>query len=149
MTSRTTLNNLVTGGVSDFAIGVSTASQLPGRGMGGPADVLRHLVLSAELTRRFGDETAVGLLNAHEFEDPNPLGADTAHDAKINSIGIAIGDFVSARGGTYLDVVELSLQAIELSFAGYSWINAGLAPESGGAWIYVEGGIFCAADRRY
>ena len=44
-----------TGGVPDLAIGYSTASQLPGRQVGGPADVLRHLVLGGELTRRFGE----------------------------------------------------------------------------------------------
>ncbi len=34
-----------TGGVSDLATGYAVASQLPGRHYGGPADVVRHLVL--------------------------------------------------------------------------------------------------------
>jgi hypothetical protein len=75
------LNDYVTGGISELAIGTATASQLPGRGFGGPADALRHLVLSAELARRFGDDAASGLLAAHEAEDTNPDRAGTKQDA--------------------------------------------------------------------
>jgi hypothetical protein len=40
--------SFVTGGVSDAAIGISIASQPPGRGLGGPADALRHLCRPAQ-----------------------------------------------------------------------------------------------------
>jgi hypothetical protein len=95
-----TFYSFVTGGVSDAAIGISIASQLPGRGLGGPADALRHLVLSAELTRRFGDADAIGVLDAHEAQDFNADLADSAQDKYVNSIGVAIGTFVAQQGGT-------------------------------------------------
>jgi hypothetical protein len=97
---RTSLNSFVTGGVSDLAIGFATASQLPGRGLGGPADVLRHLVLSSELTRRFGADQARGILNAHEAEDPI-IGPDSAHDQYIKEIGITVGTCKGISGTVY------------------------------------------------
>jgi hypothetical protein len=137
---RQSLNNSVTGGVAGLSIGISTASQLPGRGLGGPADVLRHLILSAEMTRRFGPEIAQGLLNAHEAEDSNPAGIDTAHDQYINSIGISIGRFATPSATT-AQIVDLCYQALEGSFSGFSWRDAGANPlgswqeSSGGYWL--------------
>ena len=67
-----------TGGVSDLATGYSVASQLPGRHFGGPADVLRHLVLGAELTRRFGATDAGKILAAQEADTAESF--DSKHD---------------------------------------------------------------------
>ena len=128
----------VTAGISDAAIGIAVASQLPGRALGGPADALRHLVVSAELTSVFGDATAVGLLDAHEAQDFNPNRADTAQDAYVNSIGIAIGNFVAQQGGTFADVVDLSVQALSGSLSGYSWRDFG----PGGALTMNEQGFY-------
>jgi len=48
------MSDLATSGVATQAIKESVHSQLPGRN-NGPADAYRHLLLSAELTRQFGE----------------------------------------------------------------------------------------------
>jgi hypothetical protein len=76
----------------------SVGSQLPGR-ENGPADAYRHLLWSGETTRRFGEETARGILEAHEIQgsssilaggDPQSVDAE-AMDRHNNELGIAIG----------------------------------------------------------
>jgi hypothetical protein len=136
--ASSSLYSYATAGISDAASEIAIASQLPGRGGGGPADALRHLVLSAELTRVFGDATAVGLLNAHEAEDFSPDRADTAQDTYVNSIGVAIGNFVRQQSGTFQDVVDLSVQALTGSLAAYSWRDFGPA----GTINVNEGGFY-------
>src|ERR1043166_1354955 len=97
-TFKDLLQYRITGGVSDLSIAISTASQLPGRASGGPPDALRHLFLGAELTRRFGVETAQKLLDAHEANDTNPDPADSKQDTYVNGISLVIGKFVMDHG---------------------------------------------------
>jgi len=52
-----TLYALATLRAAEGAIKESLASQLPGR-TDGPADAYRHILLAAELTRRFGEDRA-------------------------------------------------------------------------------------------
>ncbi|TMI99395.1 MAG: hypothetical protein E6G97_22645 [Alphaproteobacteria bacterium] len=132
------LYSSATGGVSDLAIGYALASQLPGRGFGGPADALRHLVLGAELARRFGVETAANILAAHEFQDTNPDPADTKQDAYVNSIALAVGKLVGDAGGTTQDVLNISTKILEQSLTGYSWHDMG----PGGNWILTADGFY-------
>jgi Ca2+-binding RTX toxin-like protein len=83
---------LATSGVSEGAIRESLASQLPGR-TDGPADAYRHILLAAELTRRFGEEIARAILGAHEVTG-NAGGqtpAAEAMDRANNDLGISLG----------------------------------------------------------
>lgn len=77
---------------SEGAIAEMAASQLPGR-HNGPADAYRHILLAAELTRRFGEEYARLILNAHEVTgaigDQTP--AERAMDEANNETGIDVG----------------------------------------------------------
>lgn len=57
---------IATLGVTNAAIRESARSGLPGR-ENGPADAYRHILLSAELTRRFGEGYARQLLDTHEW----------------------------------------------------------------------------------
>ena len=81
------------------ARGESVGSQLPGR-ENDPADAYRHILWAAELTRRFGEEKARKILDAHEEmgssatlnrpadrQSPEAEGMDRAN----NEIGIRIG----------------------------------------------------------
>lgn len=129
------ITSLATGQISDFAIGVGIGSQLPGRFEGGPANVMRHLVLSAELTRNFGQGRAESLLNFHEWGES---GADSAVDVRANQVGVAIGQWVRQNGGNYNDVVELSYQALEKSFGPWNYFEA--AP--GSRWNATADGMF-------
>lgn len=95
-------------------IGESVASQLPSRANGGPADAYRHMLLSAELTRNYGQEAAFTILESHEFE--NTGGADNGLDFWNNEIGIAIGVFVDAVSGDWDDVITLVRQVVAGSF---------------------------------
>ncbi len=72
-TPNANVTSLATGGISDYAIAFSIASHLPRRFDGGPANVLRHLVLSAELTRAFGADSAELLLNRHSGSKMDPI----------------------------------------------------------------------------
>lgn len=87
-----TIYNLTTGGVASKATQEGIDSQLPGR-ENGPADAYRHLLLSAELTRRYGEGYARSLLEGHELTgnmgDQQP-DAD-AMDRNNNELGIEIG----------------------------------------------------------
>ena len=99
------------GGVSDLSVGYSTASQLPGRQEGGPADVLRHLVLGAELARRFGATDGGRILAAHEREG-NSNSIDSNHDTYINSLSLAIGTLVKNANGTTQDVLSFATAVV-------------------------------------
>ncbi|MCD8457112.1 hypothetical protein FUT69_02530 [Xylella taiwanensis] len=86
------LRDKIDGRVPGDVIYESTWSYLPGR-EDGPADAYRHLLLSAELTRIYGDSYARALLNFHEW-DGNRLGQSSASyrmDQHNNELGIAIG----------------------------------------------------------
>ena len=84
--------NKFTLGVAEAAIKESLASNLPGRS-DGPADDYRHILLAAELTRRFGEDLASALLNAHELTGNTDGQSPESYEMDINNnnIGIAIG----------------------------------------------------------
>lgn len=134
-TPNVNITSLATGGISDFAIAVSIASQLPGRFDGGPANVLRHLVLSAELTRAFGAGNAQLLLNQHEWFESGP---DNHVDVVANRVGVAIGEFVDQNGGGPQAVLDLAFQAMEQSFVSWNWFNA----SGNGQWTLVSPDVF-------
>jgi Domain of unknown function (DUF6973) len=75
------------------AITESSNSNLPGR-ENGPADAYRHLLWSAELTRRFGERRARQILGAHEI-DGRLRGSQSRDAEKMdrhnNELGIVIG----------------------------------------------------------
>ena len=96
-------------------IGEMTASQLPGRQNGGVADAYRHILLAAEFTRDYGVETAYEVLMDHVRDAAS--GADNGLDMWNNSIGIEIGKYLRATGGTWEDVVRISRSVIVSSFA--------------------------------
>ncbi len=95
------------------AISEAVASQLPGREHG-PADAYRHLIWSAEMTRRFGEDRARKILELHEqegraggrgfFPGVPQTPEQEAMDRHNNDIGIRIG--TSAE--TFEDVITAS-----------------------------------------
>ena len=99
----------------EIMVGESVASQLPGRQVG-PADVYRHILLAAEMTRQFGGVLAWRVLYDHEMNPEN--GADNGMDFWNNDIGMRIGAHVVENGGTWLDVVRLAREAVAASFDG-------------------------------
>lgn len=82
----------LTFGTAEAAIRESLSSNLPGR-TDGPADAYRHILLAGELSRRFGEDLAQLILNAHELTgnlgDQTP--AANAMDQINNNLGIIIG----------------------------------------------------------
>lgn len=96
-------------------------SQLPGRRRG-PADAYRHLIWSAELTRRFGEDKARAILEAHEIQGSNSSDTDgttqspdeAAMDRHNNEIGIKLGK----ESKTFDDVVKGAQRTIEDSRDG-------------------------------
>jgi hypothetical protein len=95
-------------------------SQLPGR-TDGPADAYRHLLLSAELTRRFGEAYARTALDFHEW-DGNRLGQSTeanTMDVHNNELGIALGKgLASDPNASWHDVVEGSRRLMDAGVRG-------------------------------
>jgi hypothetical protein len=102
------------------ALSEMVGSQLPGRERG-PADAYRHILLAAELTRRFGEQRAREFLDLHEREG-NIRGQpadEYAMDLNNNEIGIRIGTF--ARD--FNDVVSAARKVI-----------SGSTVDGSGAW---------------
>ncbi len=67
--------------------------ELPGI-VNGPGDAFRHILWAAELTRRFGPDAALRLLNQHEKNEEHSAGwAQQAEDMDKhnNAVGIRIG----------------------------------------------------------
>ena len=99
-----------------LVVGETVASQLPGRQNGGAADAYCHILLSAELARRFGTRIALSRLNRHESIEAN--GADNGLDMWNNAIGIRIGDYVRKKNGDWKDIVRLSRAVMANAFEG-------------------------------
>ena len=78
--------------VARMAINESAWSMMPGR-ENGPADAYRHILLAAELTRRFGEFEARCILEKHEWEGwwEGQSPESEAMDRANNEIGIEIG----------------------------------------------------------
>ncbi|WP_373740021.1 hypothetical protein [Neisseria sp.] len=97
-----------TRGVRSASMNESIGSNLPGR-VNGPADAYRHVLLSAELTRRFGERYARFLLEGHEIQG-NTLGQEieaNKMDEHNNELGIRIGNRLRKQkgGSSWEDVV--------------------------------------------
>ncbi|MDA4847147.1 hypothetical protein [Hoeflea poritis] len=106
-----------------LVVGETVASQLPGRQNGGAADAYRHILLSAELARRFGTRIALSRLNRHESIEAN--GADNGLDMWNNAIGIRIGDYVRKKDGDWKDIVRLSRAVMAHAFDGPGFEQVG------------------------
>lgn len=104
------------GGAVGASTGEQVASQLPGR-TNGPADAYRHLLWSAELTRKYGKEIAEPLLEGHE---KGQSGEETAMDSYNNAIGVSIGNYIRNNDGSWNDVKQLTQEVIYLSLSGQS-----------------------------
>ncbi|MFQ6311574.1 XVIPCD domain-containing protein [Lysobacter capsici] len=102
------VSDLATSGIATDAIKESVNSGLPGR-ENGPADAYRHLLLSAELTRQFGETYARAALDFHEW-DGNRVGqaVDTNKmDVRNNELGIALGKRLAAQpSSSWHDVID-------------------------------------------
>jgi hypothetical protein len=109
------------GFVRSPALRAAQESELPGPG-DGRADAFRHVLLAAELTRRYGPDLALLLLNQHESNEERTPGWERQAedmDKHNNAIGIDIGR--TARD--YPDVVQ-QVQAI----------IAASSPDGSGTW---------------
>ncbi|WP_082559748.1 XVIPCD domain-containing protein [Lysobacter sp. Root559] len=121
-------SDFATAGVATEAIQESVNSQLPGRN-NGPADAYRHVLLSAELTRQFGETYARAALDFHEW-DGNRTGqaADTNHmDEHNNELGIALGKRLAAQpSSSWHDVVSGARALIDAApkqAGGIQWLK--------------------------
>ncbi len=115
--NKKSIYDLFTRGAATAASQESVSSQLPGR-ENGPADAYRHILISAELTRRFPDSYADFLLDSKEWS--YDITSESAMDYHNNKIGIEIGKYVANNGGGWNDVVTISQKVIQESLKGYS-----------------------------
>ena len=109
------INDIASRGVATKAINESVYSYLPGR-EDGPADAYRHLLLSAELTRRFGESYARALLWSHEVTGNIQDQTQEANkmDEHNNELGIKLGLKLRQKpgGGSWEDVVKGSRELV-------------------------------------
>jgi hypothetical protein len=103
------------------ALRAAQESELPGI-VNGPGDAFRYILWTAELTRRFGPEAALRLLNQHETNEEHSAGwAQQAEDMDKhnNVIGIRVGQ----TAHDYPDALQ-QVQAI----------IAASSPDGSGSW---------------
>ncbi len=139
-----TIYDLTTGGAATFSRAESVGAQLPGR-TDGMADAYRHILLSAELTRKYGSDYAATILDMHE--DGYWGTSATGMDNYNNNIGIAIGEYVASNNGSYGDVLSLTQEAFQQGFGGETtnsidqgWQQAPGGYLTSGNSISVDGG---------
>ncbi|MBN2722260.1 MAG: hypothetical protein JXQ77_05525 [Campylobacterales bacterium] len=112
------LTNFLTNGIAQNAIDESVASQLPGRS-DGPADAYRHILLSAELARQYGETVARVFLNAHEWQGNIQDGQTVASeimDIHNNNLGIEIGNRLRQNpDSSWEDVVNESRKLFDIN----------------------------------
>ena len=108
MDLNATVYDMATKGVSTQVSSTAVESQLPGR-ENGPADAYRHILLAAELVRRFGETYANKLLDGHEWTGNNggQTPKEEAMDKHNNEIGKEIGKKLALDPNSkYKDVVK-------------------------------------------
>jgi hypothetical protein len=116
-------------GLVKRAENAAKASGLPGW-HNGPADAFRHIVASAEATRRYGAPIAFGLGEDHEYRgsrDGQP--ADEARmDRRNNAIGIGIGadaasfdEIVARTKAVFVDAAAGGNQDVPVWLARDRW----------------------------
>ena len=125
------IQNAATDGAADWAVGLTVASQLPGR-LDGPADAFRHLLIAGELHRIYGKIHAQRLLDAHELD--GGIFSDKSMDKYNNDIGREIGQFVRSNNGTTTDIVKLAKKVMLNSFPGGSSDKVNWEPGSETGW---------------
>ena len=127
-------NDLKGGGnIFNQAVNESGSSQMPGKD-GGPYDAYRHLLWTAELTRRYGETVARAIADLHEL-DGNIRGGQAPEfekmDRQNNEVGIDIGRNVRS----WEEVVSRSRQEIGRT-AETGWQNP--SPNAPVQWLPVE-----------
>lgn len=125
-------SDFATGGIASDAIFESVYSNLPGR-ENGPADAYRHILLAAELTRRYGEAYARAALGFHEWDGnrEGQLPASEAMDRHNNEIGIEIGKRLAQDpGASWHSTVHESRQA----FWGQDGSGSGARWQDPGQW---------------
>ncbi|MEO9874083.1 MAG: hypothetical protein ABJM26_05445 [Anderseniella sp.] len=125
------IQNAGTDGAADWAVGLSIASQLPGR-LDGPADAFRHLLIAGELHRVYGERYAHVLLWAHELD--GEIFSDRSMDEYNNLIGREIGRYVRANDGTTADVIKFAKQIMLNSFPGGAGDSVSWEPGPDSGW---------------
>ncbi|MCL5770151.1 MAG: hypothetical protein M1588_02390, partial [Planctomycetes bacterium] len=127
--------DIATGGAASQAINEANrphenGSQLPGR-ENGPADAYRHILLAAELTRKYGEDYARKLLDGHEWTGNNDGQTKSAEsmDRHNNEIGIEIGNRLRESGGKWEDVVREARKKIDPDKNGDTDSGKWLPPE--------------------
>ncbi len=120
-----------TDGAADWAVGLSVASQLPGR-LDGPADAFRHLLIAAELHRVYGQSYAGRLLEGHEFDFGHS--SDMDMDNYNNEIGREIGRYVRSNNGSTADVIKFAKLVMLNSFPGGGSANVRWEPGPETGW---------------
>ncbi|MBI5780046.1 MAG: putative Ig domain-containing protein [Rhodocyclales bacterium] len=127
--------DIATGGAASQAINEANrphenGSQLPGR-ENGPADAYRHILLAAELTRKYGEDYARKLLDGHEWTGNNDGQTKSAEsmDRHNNEIGIEIGNRLRESGGKWEDVVREARKKIDPDKNGETDSGKWLPPE--------------------
>ena len=126
--SSSPVNDFFTGHIASASINESVYSNLPGRS-DGPADAYRHIILSAELTRRYGEPYARLILNGHEFTGNVQDQTKEANEMDIhnNELGIKIGNRLrQQKGGSSWDNVV---------FEARKTINPNDRNGSGARWL--------------
>jgi hypothetical protein len=116
-------------GIVRRAENAAAASGLPGW-HNGPADAFRHIVASAEATRRYGAPIALGLGEGHEYRG-NREGQphdEAEMDRRNNAIGIGIGaeassfdEIVSRTKATFVDAAAGGTRDVPVWLAKDRW----------------------------
>lgn len=127
--SLSPVNDFFTGHVASAAINESVYSNLPGRS-DGPADAYRHVLLSAELTRRYGETYARLILNGHELTGnmQDQTKEANAMDIHNNELGIKIGNRLRQHpnGSSWEEVVREARKTInpnDRNDSGARWLS--------------------------
>ena len=127
--SPSPVNDFFTGHIASAAINESVYSNLPGRS-DGPADAYRHVLLSAELTRRYGETYARLILNGHELTGnmQDQSKEANAMDIHNNELGIKIGNRLrqQSEGSSWDEVVREARKTInpnDRNGSGARWLS--------------------------
>jgi hypothetical protein len=117
------------------ALSAAQESGLPGV-VNGPGDAFRHIVWSAELTRRFGPVMAASIVENHETSGKGDIGAAAAMDLYNNKIGMRIGQTAQ----TYEDVLRAAASIImgSSSFGDGTWKRQHHPTYGGAKWLTGE-----------
>ncbi|MBX3454878.1 hypothetical protein, partial [Ferrovibrio sp.] len=120
-----------------------TARQQHARNLnGGPADAYRHMIISAELTRRFGPAAGRAMSEAHELRNlgDSYFGPNAKHEKALTEMdrhNNAIGAEIGTKAQTWEDVVRMAREKIAESAK-----TDGDGQEGRASWINKTGQSF-------